>query len=422
MQAPAPRSTEGSADAASAPASAVGSMPPSDDVSAAESEAAEHAAAQARAFDERLERLTPSLWALWLMMGLCIAVWAATGVAGMSLLEPRADELYRWGANSASGVQAGQAWRLFTAMFLHGGVMHLAFNMYALLQAGILVTQLFGNVGFLVIYLGAGLVGNALSLHYAAQAGVSVGASGAVFGVAGALLVAVLQHRGRFPIGRPRQLLISMGFFVVFSLLYGLKDGIDNAAHVGGLLAGGVAGWLLVEKIDDATAGRRAIMMVAAIAVCLGTTAALVATTPPAARDTATYYADLHRFNALKPRLDAALNAFNDDLTQNKAGRLATPDFLARVDAVHVPAVRSVAADYASLRLPAEELVGRYAAAYARFASAVAAKLETDNRYSREPSPDLDARRQTIANELAQARAAIGQLNTETGRAKKQGG
>lgn len=408
MQEPAPRPAEAAAERSEA------------EVSDAAAQA--QMQAQAQAFDERLARMTPTLWAPWLMMGLCIAVWAATGIAGMSLTQPRADDLYRWGANSASGVQAGQVWRLLTAMFLHGGALHLAFNMYALLQAGLLVTQLFGNLGFLIIYLGAGLAGNALSLHYAGQAGVSVGASGAVFGVAGALLVAVLQHRGRFPIGRPRQLLVSMGVFIVFSLLYGLKDGIDNAAHVGGLLAGALAGWLLVEKIDDAPAGRRAIMALATLAVCLGATAALVMTTPPAARDTASYYADLRRFNALKPQLDAALGAFNDDLAQNKAGRLTTPDFLARVDTVHAPALRAVAADYARLRLPADEPVGRYAAAYARFAGAVAAKLDVDNRYTREPSPELEARRQSVAAELAQARAAIGQLNAETSRTKKQGG
>ncbi|CAN5555287.1 hypothetical protein BH11PSE7_BH11PSE7_12010 [soil metagenome] len=366
------------------------------------------------AFEEQLNALTPRVWAMWLVMGICGAVWVATVVAGMSPLQPNAEQLYRWGANSASGVQAGEWWRLVTAMFLHGGIMHLALNMYALLEAGLMLTRLFGNRGFLVIYLGAGLVGNALSLHYAGQAGVSVGASGAVFGVAGALLAAVIRLRGKFPMGRSKQMLTGLGIFIFYSLAYGMKQGIDNAAHTGGLLAGFVGGWLLVAKLDEtASTARRIASLAAVAALCVAAAVVLVAYTPPAQRDMARYYVDLKHWNALQTELGKAMSDLRADSTQNKAGQLDEPAMLRRLETVHAPELRHLAAEFETLKLPQDEYVGRYAQAQLRFTTAMAGLMEAELQRQKTPSPELSEKSAQLSSDVAAASAAIEKLNAE---------
>ncbi len=373
------------------------------------------------AFDEKLVALTPRVWAMPLMMLLCAAVWVVNVVSGMSVMQPPADELFRWGANSASAVQAGQWWRMVTAMFLHGGILHLALNMYALWEAGLMVTRLFGNRGFLVVYFGAGLVGNALSLHFSGQTGVSVGASGAVFGVAGALLAAVIQHRGKFPMGRSKQMLMSLGLFIFYSLAYGFsRQGIDNAAHVGGLLAGLVAGWLLVEKIDDTvTPLRRQVMMAVAAALCGAATVALVVYTPPAKRDIAVYFSDIKRWNELQKELTTAMQALRADADQSKAGKMEGDELVRRFGSVHAPALRRIASAFDGLRLPADELTGKYAAAQGRYAAAVAALIEADAQRMKAPSPEISEKVERLAAGVKEANAAIAALNAEAAEKKR---
>lgn len=372
------------------------------------------------AFDERLVALTPRVWAMPAVMLLCVAVWVANVVSGMSMMQPPADALFRWGANSASAVQDGQWWRMVTAMFLHGGVLHLALNMYALWEAGLMVTRLFGNRGFLVVYFGAGLAGNALSLHFSGQSGVSVGASGAVFGVAGALLAAVIQHRGKFPMGRSKQMLMSLGLFIFYSLAYGFsRQGIDNAAHVGGLLAGLVTGWLLLEKIDDsATPLRRQVAMAGAAALCAAATVALVLFTPPARRDMALYFSDLRQWNELQKDMTGVMQSVRTDADRSRAGQLKDDALAERFGAVHAPELRRIASGFARLRLPEEELVGKYAVAQARYAGAMAALMEADVQRMKAPSPEMSDKVHRLAAEVKEANAAIAALNAESAATK----
>jgi rhomboid protease GluP len=380
--------------------------------------AAQEQVAQALAherFDAKLIALTPRVWAMPLVMAACVLVWVANVASGMSWMQPRADELFRWGANSASAVQAGQWWRLVSAMFLHGGVIHLALNMYALWEAGLMVTRLFGNRGFLVAYFGAGLAGNALSLYFSGQTGVSVGASGAVFGVAGALLAAVFQHGGKFPSGRSTQLMTSLGIFIAYSLIYGFsRQGIDNAAHVGGLLAGFAAGWLMVEKIDEnATPSRLWGAAAGTAALCAAATAAMVWFVPPAKRDVAAYFADMQRWDVLQADVRKTLEAVRNDTGRNKAGQLDDAALAQRLQTVHAPAMRRAESGLAGLRLPADEMTGRYAAAQKRYAGAMAALMEAEVRRVTAPTPELAQELQRLAGEARQANEAIGALNAE---------
>lgn len=146
-----------------------------------------------------------------------------------------------WGANFGPATQDGQWWRLFTAMFVHFGVVHLAMNMWALWDVGRLVERIYGSGRMLMLYLASGMVGNLVSLVVQGNAAVSAGASGAVFSLYGALLVFLWRERRQV---HPSEFRWLFGGAVVFTLLIlgmgYVVPGIDNSAHGGGLLAGAV--------------------------------------------------------------------------------------------------------------------------------------------------------------------------------------
>lgn len=153
-----------------------------------------------------------------------------------------------WGANFGPATQDGQWWRLGTAMFVHFGVMHLALNMWALWDVGRLMEGLLGRWRFAALYLGSGVLGNAVSLVVQGNQAVSGGASGAVFSLYGSLLVFLWRERRQVDRSEFRWLFGGALFFTALMLGLGLVlPGIDNAAHAGGLLAGGLLGSLLAR-------------------------------------------------------------------------------------------------------------------------------------------------------------------------------
>lgn len=132
----------------------------------------------------------------------------------------------------------GEWYRLFTSMFLHFGAQHLANNMILLAAAGGRLEQAVGAFRYLVIYLGAGLAGSILSLYAMLRTGdyaVSAGASGAVFGIIGALVWAAIRNKGRFEGLTTKGLLL----MTALCLYYGITTaGVDNWAHIGGAAGG----------------------------------------------------------------------------------------------------------------------------------------------------------------------------------------
>jgi rhomboid protease GluP len=203
-----------------------------------------------RDFVARLHHATPRTWVTPLLMGLCVAVWLLNVATGVSPIAPRSIDLLIWGGNHLP-VTLLQPWRLLMAAFLHGGIIHLAFNMWALWDTGRLAERFYGNGQLLLIYLVSALAGSMASLFFAARTGVSVGASGAIFGVVGCLLAAVFTKAHKLPAGLVTSMRNSMLSFVGFSLFMGFTVGfIDNAAHIGGLVAGFLMGMVLAEKFD----------------------------------------------------------------------------------------------------------------------------------------------------------------------------
>lgn len=155
------------------------------------------------------------------------------------------DTMLRMGALSYDTFISGKWYQIITSMFLHFGITHLFNNMILLIYAGCQLEQMVGKMRYLLLYVGSGIVGNAASLWYYHSIGeyaVSAGASGAIFGVIGALLVILAWNRTNNVETTPRRL-----FFLAFiTIYYGMTTiGVDNAAHIGGLISGIFGGFLL---------------------------------------------------------------------------------------------------------------------------------------------------------------------------------
>jgi rhomboid protease GluP len=159
----------------------------------------------------------------------------------------------RYGANNAAATADGELWRLVTCMFLHYGAVHLALNMWALYQTGHLVERLLGRTLFVLTYFASGIGGGLLSMIWHGDKVWSVGASGAIFGVYGALLGYMLRERQSLPPPVYRPLLKSTLLFAGYNLFYGfVNPAIDNAAHIGGLVSGVAFGWICAMPVDKA--------------------------------------------------------------------------------------------------------------------------------------------------------------------------
>ena len=141
----------------------------------------------------------------------------------------------------------GEYWRLFTAMFLHASIIHIAFNMLSLYFVGSGVEMLYGKWRYLVIYMLSGIAGGLLFLFTAGASGAAVGASGAIFGIFGALGVFYIMNRRA--LGGAG--LNNWIFWIVLNLVFGLVpgSGIALTAHIGGLIAGMILGFFLLPRL-----------------------------------------------------------------------------------------------------------------------------------------------------------------------------
>lgn len=212
----------------------------------------------------------------------------------VSFMSPSSTDLLSWGANNASNVLlGGQWWRIVTAMFVHVGIIHLATNMWCLWNLGLLAEPLMGSLGMLSVYILTGAAGNVLStcvnwvwpnhdpngiLWYP----VGAGASGAVFGIAGALIVLLKSPRLPVPPQELKRLRQSVIYFAAINLVIGIGTiipgspvRIDNMAHLGGFSCGLLFAAPMVPRIGTSKdlftlRLRVAIFMVIGILVLFG--------------------------------------------------------------------------------------------------------------------------------------------------------
>lgn len=172
-----------------------------------------------------------------------------------------------WGAGFGPATKDGEWWRLGTAMFLHFGLVHLGMNMWALWDGGRLVERLYGSLRFTVIFLASGLTGNLLSLIVEGDRAVSGGASGAIFGIYGALLVWLWRERRTVHPTEFRWLFGGAALFSAVTIGLGLLiTGIDNAAHIGGLVSGALLGAAVARPLPGSMVTKRYRQWIAAAA------------------------------------------------------------------------------------------------------------------------------------------------------------
>ena len=176
--------------------------------------------------DKLFSKKTPYI--TYIIMGICFIMFLITGMGNDTGV------LIEYGANLDVLVKNGEYYRLLTSMFLHSGLFHLFFNMYALYIIGPQVESFFGKTKYLIIYLLSGISGSLLSVAFNVNT-VSVGASGAIFGLFGALLYFGYNYRGYLGNVIKSQILP----VVIINLIFGfISTGVDVAGHVGGLIGG----------------------------------------------------------------------------------------------------------------------------------------------------------------------------------------
>lgn len=200
---------------------------------------------------ELLHLFVPSrgFWATPVILNLNILIFLIMAITGVDVFEPQTRELIGWGANVGTLVNEGQWWRLITSMFLHAGIFHLLYNMFALYFIGIYLEISIGSKSMFIIYLICGIAGGIASLIFNDYAA-SVGASGAIFGLYG--LTGALMIIGYLDKSFTVIFWVSIVIFVGVNLLVGFaKDNIDMPAHLGGLITGFVIGMLYKLKAKN---------------------------------------------------------------------------------------------------------------------------------------------------------------------------
>ena len=173
------------------------------------------------------------------LVAINVIVYLITVAQGGGLNQP-GGKLYAKGVLVGVWVGQGDYWRLFTVMFLHGGVLHIAFNMFALWWLGSIVEQLIGPFRFLLVYVASGLAGSAGALIVSGLYTPTVGASGAIFGIMGALLV--LEYMQTGSLAGPAMSMIVLNMVISVTI-----PGISLGGHVGGLI-GGIVSTLALAK------------------------------------------------------------------------------------------------------------------------------------------------------------------------------
>jgi rhomboid protease GluP len=182
------------------------------------------------------------------LIAINVLVYVVMVVKGVSATSPTLEDMVRWGANFGPlTLNGGQWWRLFTACFLHFGIVHIGFNMYVLYQVGMTTELLYGRAKYLLIYFLAGVIGNIVSL-YVHPLSVGAGASGAIFGVYGAFLGFLLIRRSVISKLAMAQMVRSAAIFLGINLVYGLaSQTTDLSAHLAGLVTGFLLGSFLAQ-------------------------------------------------------------------------------------------------------------------------------------------------------------------------------
>lgn len=296
---------------------------------------------------------TPQVFVARAIVILNVIIYGAMIFAGVHWMTPKTSDMLAWGANNWHWTTSGQWWRLVTSAFLHYGPLHLALNMWALYSAGMLAERLYGNFLFALIYLFSAVSGGLASIAFQHNA-VSAGASGAVFGVYGALLAYLTMQRGSVPRYAIQPLWSSASSFVLYNIIFGLGHrGIDNAAHIGGLVGGAALGALAAMPLNiHRRRAQRWWRVALSIAVAAAVIAAAVAAMPRSGVQPAAEKRFSSAYRYFSGEENRLADQFNALLKQHQANKLKDADFADHVAKVILPGWESIVRNISAVTLP----------------------------------------------------------------------
>lgn len=226
---------------------------------------------QAEEIDKVMKLSGSNLYATYTIIAINAIVFILMVINGAGIIEPNALVHIKWGSNFSTLTLSGDWWRLITNVFIHFGVIHIIMNTYAFYTIGVYLEPMLGKAKYITAYLCTGVLASIASLWWHKDGVNSAGASGAIFGLYGVFLA--LLFTNLIPKKMRTALLQSIGVFVVYNLVYGMKSGVDNSAHIGGLLSGLIIGfvyYLGLRKEDTGNKKQIASIAIAVVTIIAG--------------------------------------------------------------------------------------------------------------------------------------------------------
>jgi rhomboid protease GluP len=305
-------------------------------------------------FEQSLIAQSPKTPVTYALLATCVLVYVGTALGTNHLFGFDGGSLISVGSNFGPYTSDGDWWRLLTSIFLHGGVIHLAFNMWALASFGPVVERLYGSVSYALIYLVAGIAGSLASVSWSPEIN-SVGASGAIFGLLGALIATQMRSDGSVPNSALRPLRNSSLIFTGCALGAGfMSTGVDNAAHLGGVATGFILGLALSRPITGMRLRtgdflRRLGLAAATSVLLLGLGVSVAKHSSTRLTGEALYAATVHWF---KPEVVSALQRYRELAALARASRWDEKTYANRIEREVIPFWSEADARLAKLDLP----------------------------------------------------------------------
>jgi rhomboid protease GluP len=227
--------------------------------------AAEEEQRQVEEVDKAMNLSGSNLYVTYAIIAINVLIFILMAINGAGIFEPDGLVHIKWGSNYSPLTLSGDWWRLITNVFIHFGIIHLAMNMYCLYMVGVYLEPMLGKAKYTTAYLCTGILASIVSLWWHKDPVNSAGASGAIFGMYGLFLALLTTNLIPKAIRQPQ--LQSIGIFVVYNLIYGMKGGVDNSAHIGGLISGFIIGYIFVISIKKEKQGTSLQWIVPVVAV-----------------------------------------------------------------------------------------------------------------------------------------------------------
>lgn len=220
---------------------------------------AEQEVKDAAEIDAAMNLTGSNLYVTYAIIAINVLVFILMAINGAGIMETDGLVHVKWGSNYTPLTLSGDWWRFVTNVFIHFGIIHLLMNMYCLYMVGVYLEPMLGKAKYITAYLCTGVLASIISLwwHRDIPNYNGAGASGAIFGMYGVFLA--LLTTNLIPKKMRQPLLQSIGIFVVYNLVYGMKGNVDNAAHTGGLLSGFIIGYLYVIAIKKEKQNEKAV-------------------------------------------------------------------------------------------------------------------------------------------------------------------